>query len=73
MEEYQISEDNSKSSENKGVKTSPDSNGTENSNTEIPQYTYRAANDEFLESLDHGLCLSMHQPYASLLVAGIKR
>lgn len=27
---------------------------------------------EFLEMSDAGLCLSMHQPYASLLVAGIK-
>ncbi|XP_034191480.1 activating signal cointegrator 1 isoform X1 [Osmia lignaria lignaria] len=27
---------------------------------------------EFLEMSDSGLCLSMHQPYASLLVAGIK-
>ncbi|XP_015179609.1 PREDICTED: activating signal cointegrator 1 isoform X4 [Polistes dominula] len=27
---------------------------------------------EYLELTDQGLCLSMHQPYASLLVAGIK-
>ncbi|XP_076391252.1 activating signal cointegrator 1 isoform X1 [Megachile rotundata] len=27
---------------------------------------------EYLEMTDSGLCLSMHQPYASLLVAGIK-
>lgn len=27
---------------------------------------------EYLEMSDSGLCLSMHQPYASLLVAGIK-
>lgn len=27
---------------------------------------------EYLEMSDQGLCLSMHQPYASLLVAGIK-
>ncbi|CAK9833563.1 Activating signal cointegrator 1 [Anthophora retusa] len=27
---------------------------------------------EYLEMSDHGLCLSIHQPYASLLVAGIK-
>ncbi|GJQ66263.1 hypothetical protein Trydic_g4314 [Trypoxylus dichotomus] len=33
---------------------------------------YRIANNEFLESVDQGMCLSMHQPWASLLVAGIK-
>lgn len=27
---------------------------------------------EYLEMSDQGLCLSLHQPYASLLVAGIK-
>lgn len=27
---------------------------------------------EYLEMSDLGLCLSMHQPYASLLVSGIK-
>lgn len=27
---------------------------------------------EYLEMFDQGLCLSMHQPYASLLVVGIK-
>lgn len=39
----------------------------------IPEYSYKSSNSEFLESLDHGMCLSMHQPYASLLVAGIKK
>lgn len=38
---------------------------------EIPQY--KAVNDEFLQSVDQGMCMSMHQPYASLLVAGIKK
>lgn len=33
---------------------------------------FKVANDEFLESVDQGVCLSMHQPWASLLVAGIK-
>lgn len=33
---------------------------------------FRIANDDFLESVDQGMCLSMHQPWASLLVAGIK-
>ncbi|KAF5304904.1 hypothetical protein FQR65_LT00788 [Abscondita terminalis] len=32
----------------------------------------KVANDAFLEEIDRGLCLSMHQPWASLLVAGIK-
>lgn len=32
----------------------------------------RIANADFLESVDQGSCLSMHQPWASLLVAGIK-
>lgn len=32
----------------------------------------RIANTEFLESVDQGMSLSMHQPWASLLVAGIK-
>lgn len=27
---------------------------------------------EYLEMSDLGVCLSMHQPYASLLIAGIK-
>ncbi|XP_043278932.1 activating signal cointegrator 1 [Venturia canescens] len=32
----------------------------------------RIQDKEYLEMMDEGLCLSMHQPYASLLVAGIK-
>ncbi|KAB0805283.1 hypothetical protein PPYR_02253 [Photinus pyralis] len=32
----------------------------------------KVANDAFLEEIDRGMCLSMHQPWASLLVAGIK-
>lgn len=32
----------------------------------------RIQDKEYLEMFDQGLCLSMHQPYASLLVAGIK-
>lgn len=34
--------------------------------------TNRIQDKEFLEVTDNGLCLSMHQPYASLLVSGIK-
>nr|XP_012234045.1 PREDICTED: activating signal cointegrator 1 [Linepithema humile] len=32
----------------------------------------RVQDKEYLEMSDQGLCLSMHQPYASLLLAGIK-
>ena len=32
----------------------------------------RIQDKEYLEMSDEGYCLSMHQPYASLLVAGIK-
>ncbi|XP_018401936.1 PREDICTED: activating signal cointegrator 1 [Cyphomyrmex costatus] len=32
----------------------------------------RIQDKEYLEMFDQGLCLSMHQPYASLIVAGIK-
>lgn len=32
----------------------------------------RIGNVEFLETVDQGMCLSMHQPWASLLIAGIK-
>ncbi|XP_046753598.1 activating signal cointegrator 1 [Diprion similis] len=32
----------------------------------------RIQDKEFLEMVDEGLCLSMHQPYASLLTSGIK-
>ncbi|KAF2899219.1 hypothetical protein ILUMI_06955 [Ignelater luminosus] len=32
----------------------------------------KVANDAFLSEIDRGLCLSMHQPWASLLVSGIK-
>jgi len=44
--------------------------------TRIENHTWnregRVQDKEFLEMFDQGLCLSMHQPYASLLVAGIK-
>ncbi|XP_012543567.2 activating signal cointegrator 1 isoform X2 [Monomorium pharaonis] len=33
----------------------------------------RIQDKEYLEMFDQGLCLSIHQPYASFLVAGIKR
>lgn len=34
---------------------------------------YRIQNPELQEMKDDGMCLSMHQPWASLLVAGIKK
>ncbi|XP_011495293.1 PREDICTED: activating signal cointegrator 1 [Ceratosolen solmsi marchali] len=34
---------------------------------------YRIQDREYLEMLDSGLCLSVHQPYASLIVTGIKK
>ena len=33
----------------------------------------RVQDKEFLEMSDSGACLSLHQPWASLLVAGIKK
>lgn len=35
-------------------------------------YSNRIQDKEYKEMVDEGVCLSMHQPYASLLVAGIK-
>jgi len=32
----------------------------------------RVQDRELIEMIDDGYCLSMHQPWASLLVAGIK-
>lgn len=32
----------------------------------------RVQDKEFLEMTDSGRCLSMHQPWASLLISGIK-
>lgn len=34
---------------------------------------FKMASDKLLDVVDNGMCLSMHQPYASLLVAGIKK
>lgn len=33
----------------------------------------RVFDEELMTNTDHGLCLSMHQPWASLLVAGVKK
>ncbi|XP_022911827.2 activating signal cointegrator 1 [Onthophagus taurus] len=45
---------------------------TEKNEQNVTKRVYRIANNDFLESVDQGLCLSMHQPWASLLVSGIK-
>lgn len=34
---------------------------------------FKPANEQLQDIVDTGMCLSMHQPYASLLVAGIKK
>lgn len=47
-------------------------NSNENNETFNITSSNRISNAEFLESVDQGMCLSMHQPWASLLVAGIK-
>lgn len=44
-----------------------------NSNSDAVLPSYRLQDKEFLEMSDQGVCLSMHQPWASLLVVGIKK
>ncbi|KAJ8924475.1 hypothetical protein NQ315_007272 [Exocentrus adspersus] len=39
----------------------------------IIDYGTRVFDEDLMATVDHGLCLSMHQPYASLLVAGVKK
>lgn len=39
----------------------------------LHQHQLRIQDQEFQEGFDGGWCLSMHQPWASLLVRGIKR
>ncbi|XP_002731363.1 activating signal cointegrator 1-like [Saccoglossus kowalevskii] len=47
---------------------------TGNSKSEISQSRIlRIQDKELLEMSDDGMCLSMHQPWASLLIAGIKK
>ncbi|CAG9857807.1 unnamed protein product [Phyllotreta striolata] len=47
--------------------------GEEDSAMPIIDYGTRILDEDILSNTDHGLCLSMHQPYASLLVAGVKK
>ncbi|CAG9821491.1 unnamed protein product [Phaedon cochleariae] len=39
----------------------------------VIDYGTRVFDEELMANMDHGLCLSLHQPYASLLVAGVKK
>lgn len=45
----------------------------EDSSMAVINYGTSVFDEELMANTDHGLCLSMHQPYASLLVAGVKR
>ncbi|CAH1108679.1 unnamed protein product [Psylliodes chrysocephalus] len=47
--------------------------GVEDSSMPIINYGTRVLDEDLIVNTDHGLCLSMHQPYASLLVAGVKK
>lgn len=47
--------------------------GEEDSKMPIIKYDTNIFDEEQIAKVDQGLCLSMHQPYASLLVAGVKR
>nr|XP_023018636.1 activating signal cointegrator 1 [Leptinotarsa decemlineata] len=45
----------------------------EDSAMPIINYGTNVFDEDLMVTMDHGLCLSMHQPYASLLVAGVKK
>ncbi|XP_028137545.1 activating signal cointegrator 1 [Diabrotica virgifera virgifera] len=47
--------------------------GEEDSSMPIIDYGTRIFDEDSIVNTDHGLCLSMHQPWASLLVAGVKK
>jgi len=49
-----------------------DSKNENKGNKAITNETVRLQDGELQEMRDDGMCLSMHQPWASLLVAGIK-
>lgn len=59
------------------MKRSEDMNVSENQDKSKTGFSvvesFRPANEQLQEIVDTGMCLSMHQPYASLLVAGIKK
>lgn len=74
MEEHNTSDTTSLNyTKDKDTKTLQNTRSMDKSDLTMPQHEFKVANSEFLESLDQGMCLSMHQPYASLLVAGIKK
>ncbi|KAJ8964918.1 hypothetical protein NQ314_004525 [Rhamnusium bicolor] len=47
--------------------------GEEDGIMPIIDYDTRVLDEDLIANMDHGLCLSLHQPYASLLVAGVKQ
>jgi len=47
--------------------------GEEDTKMPIIKYETKVFDEDLMAHVDQGLCLSMHQPYASLLVAGVKR
>lgn len=50
----------------------PEDLGVEDSKMPVIKYD-NIIDEEMVTQIDQGLCLSMHQPYASLLVAGVKK
>ncbi|RZC41582.1 activating signal cointegrator 1 [Asbolus verrucosus] len=46
--------------------------GSEDDQTHFVDYG-KVYDEDVIASSDHGVCLSMHQPYASLLMAGVKK
>ncbi|XP_060531252.1 activating signal cointegrator 1 isoform X2 [Cylas formicarius] len=51
----------------------PENLGIEDSKMPANNLNRKILDEDMLPNMDQGLCLSLHQPYASLLVAGVKR
>ncbi|XP_050295164.1 activating signal cointegrator 1 [Anthonomus grandis grandis] len=47
--------------------------GEEDAKMPLIKYDNQIFDEDLAATVDQGLCLSMHQPYASLLVAGVKK
>lgn len=47
--------------------------GEEDSVMPLIRYNTNILDEDLMATVDQGLCISLHQPYASLLVAGVKR
>ncbi|ERL96196.1 hypothetical protein D910_01382, partial [Dendroctonus ponderosae] len=47
--------------------------GEEDSAMPLIRYNTNILDEDLIATVDQGLCISLHQPYASLLVAGVKR